>query len=180
MFGIDVTEFLVILLVAALVIGPKDMPKMLRAFAEGMARLRALGQEFRGQFDAALRCADMQETADSFNELRNSVKDLDPRRKLQEFYASLEQETAEERQQRLAAAAHESGAAAEAAGPAAGAADNSGAAAAGRAEARGLDFAARAAIEGSGEYGIAGSGGAALSDALPEMAAKAGEGAEHA
>lgn len=107
MFGIDGMEFLVIILVAAIVIGPKDMPGMLRAFAKGAARLRALAQEFRNHFDEAVRQADMQETADSLRDIGNSVKDLDPRRKLQEFYASLERQTAEEHEQRRLAEAEE-------------------------------------------------------------------------
>lgn len=92
MFGIDGMEFLIILLVAVIVIGPKDMPKMLRAFGRAAAHMRALTQEFRGHFDEALRQADMREAADSLKDMGAAVRDLDPRRKLQEFYASLEAE----------------------------------------------------------------------------------------
>jgi len=103
MFGIDGIEFLVIILVAVMVIGPSDMPKMLRAFAQATARMRALAQEFRGHFDDAMRQADMQETVDSLKTMSDSVRELDPRRKLREFYASLENETILEKQQRLQA-----------------------------------------------------------------------------
>ncbi|KAA6205843.1 MAG: twin-arginine translocase subunit TatB [Candidatus Tokpelaia sp.] len=103
MFGIDGIEFLVIILVAIMVIGPGDMPKMLRAFAQATARMRALAQEFRGHFDDAMRQADMQETVDSLKTMSDSVRELDPRRKLREFYASLENETILEKEQRLQA-----------------------------------------------------------------------------
>gem|GEM_PF-1710501 len=103
MFGIDGTEFLVIILVAVMVIGPKDMPKMLRAFARATARMRALAQEFRGHFDEAVRQADMQETVDSLKTVGDTVKGLDPRQHLREFYAALEKETELEREQRLQA-----------------------------------------------------------------------------
>jgi len=103
MFGIDGTEFLVIILVAVMVIGPKDMPKMLRAFARATARMRALAQEFRGHFDEAVRQADMQETVDSLKTVGDTVKGLDPRQHLREFYAALEKETELEKEQRLQA-----------------------------------------------------------------------------
>lgn len=150
MFGIDGTEFLVIILVAAIVIGPKDMPGMLRAFAKGAARLRALAQEFRNHFDEAVRQADMQETADSLRDIGNSVKDLDPRRKLQEFYASLERQTAEEHEQRrLAEEKAERQAAGSAAGLSLNAAEAPDCVAESSPDCADINSAARAAIEGA-------------------------------
>lgn len=55
MFGIDGLEFFVILLVLIIVVGPKDLPKMLRTIAKAMAYVRSTANEFRYQFDDAMR-----------------------------------------------------------------------------------------------------------------------------
>lgn len=44
-------EILVIVLLAIIVVGPKDLPKVMRTMGNFMARLRAMGQEFRDAFD---------------------------------------------------------------------------------------------------------------------------------
>jgi len=54
-FGIGYTELLVIAVVAIIVIGPKDLPKVLRAFGRMMAKVRGMAREFQGHLDAAMR-----------------------------------------------------------------------------------------------------------------------------
>ena len=44
-------EILVLALLAIIVIGPKDLPKLMRTFGQFMARIRAMGQEFKDAFD---------------------------------------------------------------------------------------------------------------------------------
>jgi len=39
MFGIDGIEFFIILIVIVVVVGPKDLPEMMRAFGQAMARM---------------------------------------------------------------------------------------------------------------------------------------------
>jgi len=82
MFGIDGSEFLVILVVLIVVVGPRDLPKMLHAFGKATARMRATAQEFRQHFDEAMREAEMDGLHDALNEM----KQLDPRRKLTEVF----------------------------------------------------------------------------------------------
>lgn len=78
MFGIDGPEFLVILLVLIVVVGPKDLPQMMRSFGKFVARMRTTANEFRQQFDDAMREADLDEVRKTLSE----VADLDPRKKL--------------------------------------------------------------------------------------------------
>lgn len=78
MFGIDGQEFLVIVIVLIVVVGPKDLPKMLRAFGRATARMRETAQEFRNHFDEAMRETEIKDLADSFQELKR----LDPRESL--------------------------------------------------------------------------------------------------
>ena len=44
-------EMVVIALLAVIVVGPKDLPKVMRSIGRFMAKLRAIGQEFRDAFD---------------------------------------------------------------------------------------------------------------------------------
>lgn len=61
MFDIGWTELLVIAVVLIVVVGPKDLPPMLRAFGKTVTRFRKVAGEFRAQFDEALREADLDE-----------------------------------------------------------------------------------------------------------------------
>lgn len=44
-------EMVVIVLLAIIVVGPKDLPKVMRKLGGFMARIRAMGQEFKDAFD---------------------------------------------------------------------------------------------------------------------------------
>ncbi|MGB3457102.1 MAG: Sec-independent protein translocase protein TatB [Litorimonas sp.] len=44
-------EVIIIVLLAVIVVGPKDLPKVMRTLGGFMARLRIMGQEFRDAFD---------------------------------------------------------------------------------------------------------------------------------
>ena len=59
MLDIGWTELLVIAVVLIVVVGPKDLPPMLRAFGKMTSNLRKMAGDFRTQFDEALRDADM-------------------------------------------------------------------------------------------------------------------------
>lgn len=61
MLDVGWSELLVIAVVLIVVVGPKDLPPMLRAFGKMTARLRAVAGEFRAQFDEALKEADLDE-----------------------------------------------------------------------------------------------------------------------
>ncbi|MCX5480334.1 Sec-independent protein translocase protein TatB [Kaistia geumhonensis] len=84
MFDIGWSEILVIAVVAIVVVGPKDLPPMLRAAGRMMAKVRRTAGEFQSQFNEALREAELDGVKDSINELRglnplNEIKkSLDP------------------------------------------------------------------------------------------------------
>jgi sec-independent protein translocase protein TatB len=61
MFDIGWTELLVIAVVLIVVVGPKDLPPMLRAFGKMTQRARKVAGEFRAQFDEALREAELDD-----------------------------------------------------------------------------------------------------------------------
>jgi sec-independent protein translocase protein TatB len=61
MLGIDWEEFLVIVIVAVVVIGPKDMPKALRTAGRWIARVRRVSNHFKAGVEAMIREAEMEE-----------------------------------------------------------------------------------------------------------------------
>ncbi|MBN9539163.1 MAG: twin-arginine translocase subunit TatB [Alphaproteobacteria bacterium] len=61
MFGIDSPELLVIAVVALIVIGPKELPGMLRSWGRWMAQMRGMAAEFRGHVDEMVRQSELDE-----------------------------------------------------------------------------------------------------------------------
>ena len=58
---IGATELLVIAVVALIVVGPKDLPLMLRKLGQFMAKLRGMAAEFRASFDEMARQSELDE-----------------------------------------------------------------------------------------------------------------------
>jgi sec-independent protein translocase protein TatB len=61
MFGIDSSELLVVALVALLVIGPKDLPRVMRMVGQWAAKGRAMTRHVRAGFDTMMREAELEE-----------------------------------------------------------------------------------------------------------------------
>lgn len=61
MFDIGASELLVIVIVAVLVIGPKDMPLALRTAGRWIGKLRRMSSHFRSGIDAMIREAELEE-----------------------------------------------------------------------------------------------------------------------
>jgi len=91
MFGIDGIEFLIILIVMIVVVGPKDLPKMMRAFGQATTKMRKTAMEFRRHFDEAMREAELSEFSDTLKE----VKKLDPRKDLTEIFNPIREVTSD-------------------------------------------------------------------------------------
>jgi sec-independent protein translocase protein TatB len=70
MFDIGWTEMLVIAIVMIVVVGPKDLPKMLRTFGKTTAKLRSMAGDFQKQFNEALKEAELDEVKKSVDSLR--------------------------------------------------------------------------------------------------------------
>jgi len=61
MFGIDSPELLVIAIVALVVIGPKELPNLLRTWGKWMSQMRGMASEFRGHVDEMVRQSELDE-----------------------------------------------------------------------------------------------------------------------
>ena len=71
MFDIGWQEILVIAVVLIVVVGPKDLPRMLRTFGRTTAKMRGMAGDFRRQFDDALKEAELDEVKNMVNSARN-------------------------------------------------------------------------------------------------------------
>jgi sec-independent protein translocase protein TatB len=74
MFEIGWTEMLVIAVVMFVVVGPKDLPKMLRTFGKTTAKLRSMAGDFQRQFNEAPKEAELDDVKKSVD----SLKSLNP------------------------------------------------------------------------------------------------------
>src|SRR6476619_4913907 len=61
MFDIGWSELLVIAVVAIVVVGPKDLPKLMRSFGHYAGKLRRAAADFQRQFDEAMRESEVEE-----------------------------------------------------------------------------------------------------------------------
>jgi len=69
MFDIGWTELVVIAVVAIVVIGPKDLPRAMRTVGQFTGKLKRMAREFQGQFNEALREAELEDVKKSIQDL---------------------------------------------------------------------------------------------------------------
>lgn len=65
-------EYLLIAAVALIVVGPKDLPVMLRKLGEWVGRLRGMAAEFRASFDDMARQSELDELRREVEAMRQS------------------------------------------------------------------------------------------------------------
>ncbi len=94
MFDIGWSELVVIGVVALIAIGPKELPGVLRMIGQWVGKARRMASDFQGQFNEAMREAEMADIKKSFDDISAASRDLHPTKLL----ASLE-EHAREREQ---------------------------------------------------------------------------------
>jgi sec-independent protein translocase protein TatB len=61
MFDVAPTEFMLVVVVALVVIGPKDLPKALRFVGKWVGKARGMARHFRSGFDTMMREAELEE-----------------------------------------------------------------------------------------------------------------------
>jgi sec-independent protein translocase protein TatB len=82
MFDIGWPEMLVIAVVLIVVVGPKDLPKMLRTFGKTTSSLRKMAGDFRKQFDEALKEAELDDVKSTIDAARKLNPAADIRKAL--------------------------------------------------------------------------------------------------
>lgn len=96
MFDFDAGKFLIIGVVALIVIGPKELPRVLRQVGQTVGRVRRMAAEFQGQFMDAMKEADIESIRQDLKKIGDEADaelktTFDPARDIQrELTASLE------------------------------------------------------------------------------------------
>ena len=72
-FGLSTSHVLVIVVLAVIAIGPKDLPVVLRRFGQFMNKMRGMAREFQGQVDSAMKDAGMEGVQKDIQSLRTGL-----------------------------------------------------------------------------------------------------------
>lgn len=78
MFDIGWTELIVVAVVMILVVGPKDLPRMLRTFGQTIGKVRRMAGEFQSTFNEALREAEQQADIADMKKQVEKAANFDP------------------------------------------------------------------------------------------------------
>lgn len=78
MFDIAASEVLVVIIVAILVIGPKDMPAALRAAGRWIGKIRRVSGHFRSGLDTMIRDAEMEDMERKWREQNRAIMAAHP------------------------------------------------------------------------------------------------------
>lgn len=76
MFDISMGEMLIVGVVALLVIGPKELPGVIRSVGRSVAKLRTMAGDFRAQFDEAMREAELHEVKQAVDDVKSTASGL--------------------------------------------------------------------------------------------------------
>jgi sec-independent protein translocase protein TatB len=74
MFDIGWSELVVIGVVALIAIGPKELPNVLRTVGNYMGKIRRMASEFQGQFQEAMREAEMADLKKQVDDMTDTAK----------------------------------------------------------------------------------------------------------
>lgn len=76
MFDIAWSEFLIVAVVALVVVGPKDLPGLLRTVGKTVASLRRMAGDFQSQFNEAMREAELDDLKREVTGLKDAASKL--------------------------------------------------------------------------------------------------------
>lgn len=87
MIDLSWSEILVVAIVLIVVVGPKDLPRLLRSFGKTMSTVRSMAGDFRKQFDEAIKEADLQD----LKSLADDARKLNPASEIRKALNPMEQ-----------------------------------------------------------------------------------------
>ena len=68
MFGVDTTELLIVAIAALLVIGPKDLPAVMRTVGRFIGKIRGMARHFNAGVEAMIRESELEEMEKTWRE----------------------------------------------------------------------------------------------------------------
>jgi sec-independent protein translocase protein TatB len=78
MFDIGWSELLVIGVVAIIVVGPKELPRLMRTFGHYLGKVRHMAADFQRQFEEAVRDSEIDEVRKAMQDFHAEVSDVTP------------------------------------------------------------------------------------------------------
>lgn len=79
MFDVAPTELMLVVVVALVVIGPKDLPKAMRFVGKWMGKARGMARHFRSGLDTMMREAELEELEKQWREQNEAIMREFPR-----------------------------------------------------------------------------------------------------
>jgi sec-independent protein translocase protein TatB len=89
MFDISWTEFLLIGVVALIVIGPKELPGVMRTLGQWTRKVRGMATDFQNQFQEAMREAEMSDLKKQVDDMAQGVTQFDPLKSVRDDVESM-------------------------------------------------------------------------------------------
>jgi sec-independent protein translocase protein TatB len=90
MFDIGWSELVIVGVVALIVIGPKELPGVLRMAGQWIGKVRRMAADFQGQFQEAMREAEMADLKKQVDDIADSTRDFtsdfDPMRSMEDAF----------------------------------------------------------------------------------------------
>jgi sec-independent protein translocase protein TatB len=78
MFGVDSGELFIIILVAVVVIGPKDLPRVMRTVGHWVGKARGMANQFRSGVDQMMRESEIAELEKKWREQNEAIMRANP------------------------------------------------------------------------------------------------------
>ena len=69
-------ELLVVILVAFLVVGPRDLPRLMRKVGNWVSKMRVMAAEFQHNLDAVVKEADLEDLKKDALAIRDEARDI--------------------------------------------------------------------------------------------------------
>jgi sec-independent protein translocase protein TatB len=76
MFDLGWGKIVIIAVIALIVIGPKELPAVLRTVGQWMGKIRRMAAEFQGQFQEAMREAEMADLKKSIDAITDATRGI--------------------------------------------------------------------------------------------------------
>ncbi len=89
-------ELMLIAVIALVVVGPKDLPKLMRSAGQMVARARRMAAEFTAAFDQMARETEMEEMRQEIEALKKDNIFADTKRSVDEAMAPIEKDLRDE------------------------------------------------------------------------------------
>lgn len=78
MFDVGASELLLIVIVAIVVIGPKDLPRAMRVAGQWIAKMRRISGHFRSGIETMIREAELEEMERTWREQNEAIMKAHP------------------------------------------------------------------------------------------------------